>query len=141
MQRFVVLIALLTPLAAAASALAQAPLPSVPACALGDGDGALRVFYEAELAGAERRFGGSRAQRRAFSAGVAAYVYGLPPVAVRQTVQRFPENQLVSIGTLVDPAVRTVVFPNVDTTYTVGRLNLAGGPLVIDVRTQPAATT
>ena len=64
---------------------------------------------------------------------MAAYVYGLPPVAVRQTVQRFPENQVVSIGKLVDPAVRTIVFPNVDTTYTVGRLDLAAGPLVIDV--------
>jgi hypothetical protein len=64
---------------------------------------------------------------------VAAYVYGLPLVAVHQTVQRFPENQVVSIGTLVDPAVRTIVFPNVDTTYTVGRLNLAAGPLVLDV--------
>lgn len=58
---------------------------------------------------------------------------GWPPVAVRQTVQRFPENQVVSIGRLVDPAVRTIVFPNVDTTYTVGRLNLAAGPLVLDV--------
>jgi hypothetical protein len=133
MGRFVVLIALLTPPATAAAAPAQAPLPSVPACALGGGDRALRAFYQAELARAERRFGGSRSQRRAFSAGVAAYVYGLPPVAVRQTVQRFTENQLVSIGALVDPAVRTVVFPNVDTTYTVGRLNLAAGPLVIDV--------
>ena len=64
---------------------------------------------------------------------MAAYVYGLAPVAVRQTVQRFPENQLVSIGALVDPAVRTVVFPNVDTTYTVGRLDLSTGPRVIDV--------
>jgi hypothetical protein len=133
MRRFAVLIALLTPLATAAASPAQAPLPSVPACALGGGDRALRAFYKAELARAERRFGGSRAQRRAFSAAVAAYVYGLPPVAVRQTVQRFPENQLVSIGALVDPDVRTVVFPNVDTSYTVGRLNLAAGPLVIDV--------
>jgi hypothetical protein len=133
MRRFVVLIALLTPLATAAAAPAQAPLPSVPACALGGGGRELRAFYEAELARAERRFGGSGAQRRAFSAAVAAYVYGPPPVAVRQTVLRFPENQLVSIGTLVDPAVRTVVFPNVDTTYTIGRLNLAAGPLVIDV--------
>jgi hypothetical protein len=89
MRRFAVLIALLTPLATAAASPAQAPLPSVPACALGGGDRALRAFYKAELARAERRFGGSRAQRRAFSAAVAAYVYGLPPVAVCQTVQRF----------------------------------------------------
>ena len=133
MRRFVALIAVLVPLVAAASAPAQAPRPSVPACALGNGDKLLRKFYTGALSGAERRFGRSRAERRVFSAAVAAYVYGLPLVAVRQTVQRFPENQVISIGTLVDPAVRTVVFPNVDTTYTVGRLNLSAGPLVIDV--------
>jgi hypothetical protein len=133
MRRFVALIAVLAPLVAAAPAPAQAPRPSIPACALGNSDKLVRTFYKGALAAAERRFGGSRAERRAFSAAVAAYVYGLPLVAVRQTVQRFPENQVVSIGTLVDPAVRTIVFPNVDTTYTVGRLNLAAGPLVLDV--------
>ena len=40
---------------------------------------------------------------------------------------------MLSIGALVDPAVKTVVAPNVDTTYTVAQLNLAAGPLVIDV--------
>ncbi|MGH3101649.1 MAG: hypothetical protein ACRDPU_11730, partial [Thermoleophilia bacterium] len=120
MRRFAVLIAVLVPLVAPAAAPAQPPRPSIPACALGNGDELVQTFYTRALARAERRFGGSREQRRAFSAAVAAYVYGLAPVAVRQTVQRFPENQLLSIGTLVDPAVRTIVFPNVDTTYTVG---------------------
>jgi hypothetical protein len=133
MRRFVAPIALVAALIAAASAPAQAPRPSVPKCALGNSGALLRSFYATELARAERRFGGSRAERRVFSAAVAAYVYGLAPVAVHQTLQRFPENQLVSIGTLVDPAVRTIVFPNVDTTYTLGRLNLDTGPLVIDV--------
>ena len=133
MRGFLVLIALLVPLTAAPSSPAQAPPPSVPACALGNGEKLLQAFYTSALARAERGFGGSPAERRVFSAAVAAYVYGLPPVAVRQTVQRFPENQIVSIGALVDPAVRTIVFPNVDTTYTVGRLNLTAGPLVIDV--------
>ena len=35
----------------------------------------------------------------------------------------------MSIGELVDPTSRTVVLPNVDTTYTVGRLDLSAGPL------------
>jgi hypothetical protein len=64
---------------------------------------------------------------------VAAYVYGLAPVSVYETTQRFPENQLVSIAALTDPTVRTVVLPNHDTTYTVGRLQLSGGPRVLDV--------
>ena len=133
MRRLAALLAVLTPLAAAAVAPAQAQRPSLPVCALGSSDKPLHAFYTEALAGAERAFGDSRAERRVFSAAVAAYVYGLPPVAVRQTVQRFPENQVLSIGKLVDPAVRTIVFPNVDTTYTVGRLDLAAGPLVIDV--------
>ena len=54
---------------------------------------------------------------------------------------RFPENQLVSIGALVNPAVQTVVLPNVDTTYTVGRANLAAGPRVFDVPDTEGATT
>ena len=39
----------------------------------------------------------------------AAYVYGVAPLSVSQTVQRFPENRMLSIGALVDPAVKTVV--------------------------------
>jgi hypothetical protein len=31
------------------------------------------------------------------------------PLSVGQTVQRFPENRMLSIGALVDPAVKTVV--------------------------------
>src|SRR5207253_1982034 len=97
---------------------ARAPRPSVPSCALGTSSADLRGFYSSELARAERRFAPGRARaRRQFSTAAAAYVYGLAPVAVHGTVQRFPPNQLVSIGALVDPAVRTVVLPNHDTTY------------------------
>jgi hypothetical protein len=120
-------------LAAALPGVAPAAAPSVPACALGTSGPDLRGFYADELARAEHRFGGGRAARRAFSAGVAAYVYGLPPVSVGLTVARFPPNQIISIAKLVDPAVKTVVAPNHDTTYTVAQLNLSGGPLVIDV--------
>ena len=61
---------------------------------------------------AERGFQGARPPAQAFSAGVAAYVYGLAPLSVdADTVPRFPRNQIVSIGELVDPTVRTVVLP------------------------------
>jgi hypothetical protein len=118
-------------LAGAASATAAPAQPSVAPCALGTSAKDLKGFYAAELAKAERRV--AKPGREAFSAAVAAYVYGLAPVAVHETTQRFPENQLVSIAALTNPTVRTVVLPNVDTTYTVGRLQLSGGPRVLDV--------
>jgi hypothetical protein len=109
------------------------PKPSVPWCALGTSAADLRGFFAAELIRAERRFGGGAQAKRRFAAAAAAYVYGLGPISVRQTVQRFPENQLISIAALTNPTVRTVVLPNVDTTYTVGRLQLSGAPRVLDV--------
>jgi hypothetical protein len=131
-RRLVVCVALAAVAAAALpAAAARPPEPSVPACALGTSGPDLHGFFATELARAERRV--PRRTRQLFAAAVAAYVYGLAPVAVGQTVQRFPENQLVSIAALVDPSVRTVVLPNNDTTYTVGRLQLSGGPRVIDV--------
>lgn len=114
-------------------ALAGARTPSVRACALGTSAPDLRSFAARELSRAERRFGGSAAARRGFSTAAAAYLYGLPALSVSQTVQRFPVNQMISIGALVDPTVKTVVAPNVDTTYTVAQLNLAAGPLILDV--------
>jgi hypothetical protein len=119
--------------AAGRSAWAAPLKPSLPACALGTSAADLKGFFAAQLAKAERSLGPSAKQRRTFAAGVAAYVYGLAPISVYETTQRFPENQLVSIAALTDPTVRTVVLPNVDTTYTVGRLQLAGGPRVLDV--------
>jgi hypothetical protein len=113
------------------TASAKAPRPSVPSCALGTSANDLRGFYATALARAERRV--PKAQRAQFAAAVAEYVYGLAPVSISGTVQRFPQNQLVSIAKLVDPSVRTVVLPNHDTTYTVGQLQLASGPLVLDV--------
>jgi hypothetical protein len=118
---------------AAAVPGSAAARPSVPACALGTSAADLRGFYAAELARAESRFVGRPAARRAFSAGVAAYVYGLSPVSVGLTVRRFPPNTVVSVAELVEPAVRAVVLPNHDTIYTVAQLDLSGGPLVVDV--------
>ena len=123
--------ALLLVAAACAGSASAAPAPSVPACALGTSAADLKGFFATELAKAERRV--PKGGRKAFAAAVAAYVYGLAPVSVSETTQRFPENQLVSIAALTNPTVRTVVLPNVDTTYTVGRLQLSGGPRVLDV--------
>jgi hypothetical protein len=133
MRRLALLAGMLALLVPAPAADARPAQPSIAACALGAGPAGTRAFYATGLERAERRFGGSSAQRRVFSTGVAAYIYGLAPIAVRQVVQLIPENSLVSFAALVDPSFRTIVLPNVDTTYTVGRLNLAHGPAVIDV--------
>ena len=119
-------------LSAVAPAAANAAAPSMAACALGTSAADLRGFQAAALARAERRYQGAKA-RRAYSTGVAAWVYGLAPLSVRNTVPRFPRNQIVSIAQLVEPEVRTVIAPNVDTTYTVGQIDLSDGPLVVDV--------
>ena len=114
-------------------ASAAAGGPGVAPCALGTSAADLRGFAARELALAQRHVGGGRRARRAFTAAAAAYLYGVAPLSVGQTVRRFPENRILSVGALVDPAVKTVVAPNVDTTYTVAQLDLAAGPLVIDV--------
>jgi hypothetical protein len=124
-------IALLLVAGVAGAPAAAAPQPSAPACALGTSAADLRGFFAAELARAERQV--APAARRRFAAAVAAYVYGFAPVSVRATTGRFLENQLIGIAALTDPSVRTVVLPNNDTTYTVGTLQLAAGPRVLDV--------
>ena len=100
-------------------------------CALGTSAADLRGFEARALVAPRAAEGQGRPE--GYSAGVAAYVYGLAPLSVRGTVPRFPRNQIVSIGELVEPDVRTVVSPNVDTTYTVGQIDLSDGPLVVDV--------
>jgi hypothetical protein len=71
--------------------------------------------------------------RNVFAAAAAAYVYGLPQVTERATVKHFPRNEIVSVATLANPQVQTVVAPNVDTAYTVAWLDLTNGPMVINV--------
>ena len=117
--------------AVSGTSAAAAPRPSIASCALGTSAADLKGFFASELARAERHV--AKGQRRTFAAATAAYVYGLAPVSVNQTTQRFPENSLVSIAALTDPTVRTVVLPNHDTTYTVGRVQLSGGARVLDV--------
>jgi hypothetical protein len=123
---------LLLAAAAPAATAARAPSPAVARCALGTSAADLRGFEAGAIARMQRRFR-SPAARRAFATGVAAYVYGVAPLSVARTVPRFPRNQIVSIAQLVEPEVRTVVSPNVDTTYTVGQIDLSDGPLVVDV--------
>jgi hypothetical protein len=132
----VLLTALLVALAGRPAA-AQ-PRPSIAPCALGTAAHEHRGLFEAELARAERRFaaragGRPRKARALFAGAAAAYVYGLAPVAVDRTVQRFPLNQLTSIAALAGPSLRIIVLPNVDTTYTVGQVRLGDEPLVLDV--------
>jgi hypothetical protein len=102
----------------------QAAALKVPSCALGSSAADLKGFYAKQLA----RLHGARLQ-----SATAAYVYGLAPVSIAQTTLRFPENTLISIAALTNPETRTVVLPNHDTTYTVERLQLSGGPRVLDV--------
>lgn len=123
------------------SAAAKTRRPDVAACALGRVPAELTTALPAAIATAEQRFasslhGVSGADRQraeqAFATGVAAYLYGIPPVRVRLTVQRFPRNVLVGIAKLATPATRTVVAPNHDTLYSVSQLDLGAGPLVVD---------
>jgi hypothetical protein len=133
---------LLIPLAIAL-ALLGGPAPAGAAaglerCALGQVAPALRTLvptaidrerraYEARLRPAERAAGG-----RAFTTALAAYVYGMPAVLLRRTVDRYPRNALLGIGELATPALRSVVAPNHDTLYSVSKLDLTAGPLVVD---------
>ena len=103
---------------------ADAAKLKVPACALGTSAADLKGFYAKQLA----KLHGAKLQ-----AATAAYVYGFAPVSVAQTTLRFPENGMVSIAALTEPTTRTVVLPNHDTAYTVSRVQLSGGPRVLDV--------
>jgi len=116
-----------------------APVPPAPErCALGTATGPVRATVERSLARERRRFAGrlrpaERARgERAFATAVAAYVYGMPAVLLRETVERYPRNTLLGIGELATPALRGVVAPNHDTLYSVSRVELDDGPLVID---------
>jgi hypothetical protein len=76
---------------------------------------------------------GADAAAQAYRDGLQAYVHAYPVVMHRLSQQSFPTNALVSIDALTKPADRLVVLPNVDTVYTVAKLDLRGGPLVLHV--------
>jgi hypothetical protein len=76
-------------------------------------------------------------EEQAYQAGLAAYVYGYPPLISQGTADKLPPNTMISIAALQDPSNRLIVLPNVDTPYTVGNLNLADQPLVLHVPAIP----
>jgi hypothetical protein len=76
----------------------------------------------------------SQSERQAaYRAGLAAYVHGFPPLISRSSQAIFPVNSLVGVAALSTPANKIVVLPNVDTVYTVSRLDLRAGPLIVSV--------
>jgi hypothetical protein len=70
---------------------------------------------------------------RAYRAGLAAYVEDYPPLVDSLSQTTFPINRLVGIDATATPAEQLIVLPNVDTAYTVGRLDLRAQPLVVHV--------
>lgn len=134
--------ALALPLAVAgdAGAAKKKDGPSVAKCALGVLPKPLRDTVPDGIAQAERRFvrsqglSGSEADRggRLFASSEAAYLYGMPAVLTKLTVQRWPANLLIGVGQLATPDSRTVVSPNNDTLYSVANIDLSSGPMVID---------
>ncbi len=82
--------------------------------------------------------GSSKSERQAaYDAGIAAYVHGFPPLISRASQAVFPVNSLVGVAGLSTPANKIVVLPNVDTVYTVSRLDLRSGPLIVGVPASP----
>lgn len=80
----------------------------------------------------------SKSERSAaYAAGIAAYVHGFPPLISRASQKVFPVNTLVGVARKSTPANRIVVLPNVDTVYTVSRLDLRAGPLIVSVPASP----
>jgi hypothetical protein len=73
------------------------------------------------------------AERRAARIGAQAYVYGLGLLDEQRVTVNFPVNHLISVTQLATPAERLVPAPNVDTLYTVARVSLGAGPLVVHV--------
>ena len=120
---------------------ARAAKLDLPACALGRLPSALRKVVPKTIRADERRYvstlaGVGRADRKragsAFASAEAAYLFGMPTVLTRLTVQRFPRNVLIGVGQLATPESRTVVGPNHDTLYSVSRVDLGDGPLIIE---------
>ncbi len=71
--------------------------------------------------------------RKVFAAGLAAYVYGMPQVTIRETIKKYPPNTLINVAKLANAQTRSVVAPNSDTAYSVENIDLSRGPIVFDV--------
>jgi hypothetical protein len=91
----------------------------------------------ATLAVAPARAAASTETQRAFAAGLAAYVHGYPPLISAASQKSFLRNALVGVAATSTPSNRLVVLPNVDTAYTVAKLDLRPGPLVVHVPSMP----
>jgi len=72
------------------------------------------------------------ASRRAYAAGLAAYLYGFPALQFHATVRSYPANRLIAIGELAGPGSLSVVAPNHDTLYSVAQVDLSAGPVVLE---------
>jgi hypothetical protein len=84
-------------------------------------------------------------QQQAEQIGLAAYDYGIPlmeflrqareqtSVTVPNSLSDAPVNQLGNARDLADASNQVIVQPNNDTLYTMGHLDLEGGPLVLHV--------
>jgi hypothetical protein len=75
--------------------------------------------------------------QQAYSAGLQAYVHGYPPLLSSLSQATFPANRLVSIAATTTPAQTLVVQPNVDTAYSVAKLDLRAGPRIVHVPSMP----
>src|SRR4051794_33781469 len=72
-------------------------------------------------------------EQQAYKAGLAAYVYGYPPVLSALTANKLPPQTLISVNNISSPASKVIVLPNVDTAYTVANLDLKDQPFVLHV--------
>jgi hypothetical protein len=79
----------------------------------------------------------SSATKAAYQAGVTAFVHGYPPLLSQDSQTTFPVNTLVSIAGLSDPSNRLIVMPNVDTAYSVAKLDLSSGPHTVHLPAEP----
>ena len=109
------------------------------------------IILPAGPAGAASRTGITPAQQeaRVEQVGLDAYVYGIAlmefvrqartqtSVTVPNGLSDAPVNQLGSARQLASAEHQAIVQPNLDTLYTMGHLNLSGGPLVLHVPAVP----
>jgi hypothetical protein len=85
------------------------------------------------LVAAPARASAASEAHRAYAAGLTAYVHGYPPLISAASQARFPVNTMVGVAATSSVDNRLVVLPNVDTAYTVARLDLQNGPLIVHV--------
>ncbi len=115
--------------------------PDIPRCALGRLHRPLNRLEPNQIAAHEKRYEkglsgvGASARARAgqaFATGMAAYIYGMPPVLEGLTIAEYPPQTLIGLGYLQTPEQQGVINPNVDTLYSVARIDLSAGPMVVD---------